>query len=163
MMLSGFHVIDEAYVGIYYTNGILQNELADPGFHFMNPLFTKVESVQITVQTDLVENIPCGTSGGVLVVFEKIEVVNKLQREFVVSTVKNYTGNYDKTWIYDRIHHEINQYCSQHTLHEIYIDKFEQLDEELQVRLQEVLKNWVPGLQILAIRITKPKIPNQIK
>lgn len=106
------------------------------------------------------ENIPCGTSGGVLVVFEKIEVVNKLQREFVVSTVKNYTGNYDKTWIYDRIHHEINQYCSQHTLHEIYIDKFEQLDEELQVRLQEVLKNWVPGLQILAIRITKPKIPN---
>ena len=45
-------------------------------------------------------------------------------------TVKNYTVNYDKTWIYDKIHHEINQFCSKHTLKEVYIDKFDQLDEQ---------------------------------
>lgn len=163
LLIGGFHKIDESSVGIYYINGVLQKSLSEPGFHFMIPFITTVESVQVTVQTDLVENIPCGTSGGVLVFFDKIEVVNKLQREFVYETIKKYTNKYDKIWINDKIHHEINQFCSQHTLQEIYIDKFEILDEELQTRLQSVLQEWIPGLSILAIRITKPRIPVQIK
>jgi len=43
-----------------------------------------------------------------LIYFEKIEVVNRLIRELAIETVKNYTSNYDKIWIYDKIHHEIN-------------------------------------------------------
>ena len=31
-----------------------------------------------TLQTDEVKNIPCGTSGGVVIYFDKIEVVNLL-------------------------------------------------------------------------------------
>ena len=46
-------------------------------------------------------------------------------------TIKNYTVNYDKTWIYDKIHHEINQFCSKNTLQEVFIDKFDELDEKL--------------------------------
>ena len=34
----------------------------------------------------------------------------------VVDTIRNYTGDYDRIWIYDKIHHEINQFCSHHTL-----------------------------------------------
>lgn len=163
ILIGGFHVVDQSCVGIYYSNGVLQETLSEPGFHFMIPFLTRVENIQVTVQTDNVENIPCGTNGGVLVYFDKIEVVNRLQRDLVVDTVRNYTSKYDKIWIDDRIHHEINQFCSQHTLHEIMIEKFEQLDEELQNRLQRVLKVWIPGLHILAIRITKPRIPIQIK
>ena len=37
--------------------------------------------------------------------------------------------HYDKTWIYDKIHHEINQFCSAHTLQEVYIDKFDQVNK----------------------------------
>lgn len=33
---------------------------------------------QTTLQTDEVKNVPCGTSGGVMIYFERIEVVNKL-------------------------------------------------------------------------------------
>jgi len=33
----------------------------------------------VTLQTDTVTNIPCGTAGGVTIVFEKIEVVNKVR------------------------------------------------------------------------------------
>ena len=51
-------------------------------------------------------------------------------------TIKNYTVNYDKTWIFDKIHHEINQFCSKSTLQEVYIDKFEVLDESLQTAIQ---------------------------
>ena len=34
--------------------------------------------------------------------FDKIEVVNRLKREYVYETIKNYTGDYDKIWIYDK-------------------------------------------------------------
>ena len=32
-----------------------------------------------------------------------------MKKEFVYETVKNYTVDYDQTWIFDKIHHEINQ------------------------------------------------------
>ena len=48
--------------------------ITDPGVHVCLPFMTKWQAVQITVQTDLVENIPCGTRGGVVIYFEKIEV-----------------------------------------------------------------------------------------
>lgn len=42
-------------------------------------------------------------------------------------TLRNYGVTYDKTWIYDKIHHEINQFCSGHTLQQVYIDMFDQV------------------------------------
>jgi hypothetical protein len=44
----------------------------------MIPFVTTFRSVQITMQTDEVKNVPCGTSGGVLIHFDRIEVVNML-------------------------------------------------------------------------------------
>jgi len=45
----------------------------------------------------------CGTSGGVLIYFDKIEVVNRLKKDMAWATIKNYTINYDRTWIFDKI------------------------------------------------------------
>ena len=78
-------------------------------------------------------------------------------------TIKNYTINYDKTWIFDKIHHEINQFCSAHTLHEVYISLFDTLDEHLATRLQRDCDNWAPGIEIISVRVTKPKIPDTIR
>lgn len=36
---------------------------------------------QTTLQTDEVKNVPCGTSGGVMIYFDRIEVVNLLARD----------------------------------------------------------------------------------
>lgn len=69
----------------------------------MTPFVTTVENVQVTLQTDKVNNVPCGTSGGVNVIFEQIEVVNRLNKNLAQETVKNYTVNYDKIWIFDKI------------------------------------------------------------
>lgn len=33
---------------------------------------------QVTLQTDEVKNVPCGTSGGVMIYIDRIEVVNIL-------------------------------------------------------------------------------------
>lgn len=138
------------------------SRITSPGFHLKIPFLDHVENVQITVQTDKVTDIPCGTSGGVLIWIDRVEVVNKLKEEHVYGTIKNYSIHYDKIWIYDKIHHEINQFCSSHSLHEVYIEKFHTVDDRLQAALQESCNIWAPGIDIIAIRITKPRIPDSI-
>jgi len=124
----------------------------------MMPGLTRMEQVQVTTQTDEVVNIPCGTRGGVLISFDKVEVVNMLDKSHVISTVRRYGVHYDKLWIFDKLHHTINQvrpiaprtpsprtcrltlcreqWCSGNTLQEVYIDKFEDVDDRIKDSLQ---------------------------
>lgn len=60
------------------------------------------------------------------------------------------------------VSHEINQFCSSHTLQEVLIDNFDQLDESLKEALQAGCKQWAPGIEIIAVRVTKPKVPASI-
>lgn len=156
------HKVDEGNVGIYYSGGALLQTYTEPGYHLKIPYVSTMSQVQVTVQTDAVTDIPCGTSGGVLITFGKIEVVNRLRKDTVLATVKNYTVEYDKLWIFDRVHHEINQFCSSHSLQEVYIDKFDTLDEELQKALEVAISIYAPGIEILSVRVTKPQIPAAI-
>jgi hypothetical protein len=38
-----------------------------------------------------------------MIKFGRIEVVNRLKKEHAWETIKNYSLNYDKTWIFDKI------------------------------------------------------------
>merc|ERR550539_1896033 len=98
-----------------------------------------------------------------MIYFDRIEVVNQLKRKAVHNIVKSYTINYDKTLIFDKVHHELNQFCSSHTLQQVYIDKFDQIDENLQQSLQTSLTIMAPGLTVLNVRVTKPRIPESIR
>merc|ERR1719445_2708048 len=129
----------------------------------MIPFLTLVRNIQTTLQTDEVKNVPCGTSGGVMIYFDRIEVVNVLQNAAVYEIVKNYTADYDKPLIFDKVHHELNQFCSGHTLQEVYIELFDQIDENLKNALQADLLEMAPGLKVHAVRVTKPKIPEAIR
>merc|ERR1719158_2329376 len=129
----------------------------------MLPFLTTVRNIQTTLQTDEVKNVPCGTSGGVMIYFDRIEVVNVLQPGAVFDTVKNYTADYDKPLIFDKVHHELNQFCSGHNLQEVYIELFDQIDENLKASLQRDLTEMAPGLKVLSVRVTKPKIPEAIR
>ena len=160
---SAIHRVPEGHVAVYFRGGALLDRMDGPGFHWCIPLLEHSKYVQTTVQTDKVTDIPCGTSGGTLISFARIEVVNQLQADAVHATVKNYTTEYDKTWIYDKIHHEVNQICSRSTLEEMYISKFEQLDENLRDALQRDIDRYAPGIKIIAIRVTKPTIPAAIR
>ena len=163
LLTGGVHTISEGHVGVYYHGGELSSTITEPGIHLLMPFLTTHFQVQVSVQTDEVRNVPCGTSGGVMIYFDKIEVVNKLRKDSVYETIKNYSLNYDHTWIYDKIHSEINQFCSQHTLQEVFIDLFETLDENLVDALRKDCEKWAPGIEILSIRVTKPRIPVNIK
>merc|ERR1719183_94677 len=129
----------------------------------MLPFLTTVRNIQTTLQTDEVKNVPCGTSGGVMIYFDRIEVVNILSRSAVFDIVRNFTAEYDKPLIFDKVHHEINQFCSSHTLQEVYIDLFDQIDENLQRALQGDIMDLAPGVKILGVRVTKPRIPETVR
>ncbi|CAF1050522.1 unnamed protein product [Adineta steineri] len=159
----GIHQIPEGHVGIYYRGGALLTSMTAPGYHVMMPFITSVKIVQTTLQTDEVKNIPCGTSGGTMIYFDKVEVVNILNRDAVIDIVRNYTVYYDRTLIFDKIHHEVNQFCSVHSLQEVYIDLFSSIDDHLKRTLQVDLNILAPGLYISSVRVTKPKIPEAIR
>jgi len=163
LLSSSLHKIDEGFVGVYYRGGALLKTTSTPGFHMMFPLITSVKAVQITLQTDEIKNVPCGTSGGVVLYFDRIEVVNLLSASSAYDIVKKYSADYDRTLIYNKVHHELNQFCSIHTLQEVYIDLFDQIDENLKIALQDELTLMAPGLIIQAVRVTKPKIPENIR
>lgn len=161
--LSIIHQVPEGHVGVYWRGGALLETITDPGFHLKMPLLTQYEPVQVTLQTDQVRDIPCGTKGGVMINFEKIEVVNRLRKDYVYETLRNYGVQYDNTWIYDKIHHEINQFCSSHSLQQVYIDVFDQIDEKMKDALQVDCTRYAPGIEIISVRVTKPTIPDSIR
>ena len=133
---TALHRVDEGHVAVYYRGGALLQDIAYPGFHMMMPILTSHKTIQTTLQTDEVKDVPCGTSGGVMIYFERIEVVNVLDRGAVYDIVRNFTADYDKPLIFDKVHHELNQFCSAHTLQEVYIDLFDKIDENLKFALQ---------------------------
>ena len=69
-MSSSLHKVDEGHIAVYYMGGALLEGTEEPGWRFKLPLVTSFEMVQITVQTDKVNGVPCGTSGGVLITFD---------------------------------------------------------------------------------------------
>eukprot|EP00285_Hemiselmis_virescens_P018072 CAMPEP_0173386036 /NCGR_PEP_ID=MMETSP1356-20130122/8631_1 /TAXON_ID=77927 ORGANISM="Hemiselmis virescens, Strain PCC157" /NCGR_SAMPLE_ID=MMETSP1356 /ASSEMBLY_ACC=CAM_ASM_000847 /LENGTH=317 /DNA_ID=CAMNT_0014342101 /DNA_START=134 /DNA_END=1087 /DNA_ORIENTATION=- len=163
MVPLSIHKIEEGHVGVYYRGGALLQGYTEAGFNTKMPFITSVSQVQTTIQTDEVVNIPCGTRGGVLLYFDKVEVVNRLAKDHVVDTVRNYGVHYDNVWIFSKLHHEINQFCSQHTLQEVYIEKFDTVDDRIKEALQRDCTEYNTGIEIIAVRVTKPKIPEQIR
>uniref|UniRef100_A0A8C6UA13 Cholesterol 25-hydroxylase like 3 n=1 Tax=Neogobius melanostomus TaxID=47308 RepID=A0A8C6UA13_9GOBI len=145
--------------------GALLTITSGPGFHLMLPFITTYKSVQTTIQTDEVKNVPCGTSGGVMIYFDRIEVVNYLVPSAVFDIVKNFTADYDKALIFNKVHHELNQFCSVHSLQEVYIGLFDQIDENLKLTLQTDLTSMALGssYRYSAVRVTKPNIPESIR
>ena len=79
LLTQGVHRIDEGNMGLYWRGGRLLQRTSGPGFNLKFPLIDHYEQVQVTIQTDHVSQIPCGTSGGVVITFGRVEVVNRLR------------------------------------------------------------------------------------
>lgn len=148
---------------MYWFGGALIDGTSDPGWRWAFPgLYTR-DYVQLSLQTDTVRDIPCGTSTGVIIWFDRIDVVNQLSRSHAHDTIKRYGLHYDRTFVFDKVAHEINQFCSQNTLHEVYITQFSHLDEALAEALQQTCDKFDTGLRVVSIRVTKPRIPDSVR
>ena len=69
MIATTFHQVHEGYIAVYYRGGAILDSISEPGWHVMMPFLTTFHEVQVTVQTDKVNNVPCGTAGGVMIQF----------------------------------------------------------------------------------------------
>ncbi|KAK9915129.1 hypothetical protein WJX75_005056 [Coccomyxa subellipsoidea] len=145
------HSVPEGHVGVYWRGGSLLSRVTEPGLRLKLPFLDLFSPIQVTLQTDKVADIPCGTKG-VMVYFDKVEVVNRLKKEYVLETIRAYGEDYDNLWIFSKIHHEMNQLCSHSTLQDIYIDKFDQIDEILKDALQADCTKYAPGIEIFSVR-----------
>jgi len=163
ILAGGLHQVPEGHVAMYWFGGALTDTMNDPGWHWQFPLVYTRDFVQLTLQTDTVTNVPCGTSTGVIITFDRIDVVNQLDRNKAHSTIKRFGVQYDRTFVFDKIAHRINEICSQATLHEVYISRFSSLDEELASALQETCDKFDTGLSVVSIRVTKPRIPDSVR
>ena len=103
IVVTSFHTVNQGYISVYYRGGAILDTIGEPGWNMMLPFITSFSEVQVTVQTDKVNDVICGTAGGVLITFGQIEVVNRLSKTLALETVRNYTVDYDKTWIFDKI------------------------------------------------------------
>ncbi|KAK3289293.1 hypothetical protein CYMTET_3255 [Cymbomonas tetramitiformis] len=157
------HVVPEGHVGLYFRGGRLLEAVAEPGMYLHLPFITSMIDVLVRVQTDVVRNVPCGTKDGIMSEFERVEVVNALRKDKAHSVVKAYGADYDVVWIHDKIHHEINKFCSNKTLREVYVDDFAALGEVLEFALQTDLDIHANGVSVIAVRTTKPTIPDSIR
>ena len=58
LISGGIHKIEEGHIGVYWRGGALIEGFTEPGYHLMLPLVTSYANIQVSVQTDRVENIP---------------------------------------------------------------------------------------------------------
>ena len=159
----GFHHVPESHVGIYWRLGILTDRMTEPGFHYHLPILgSRYAQIPLSFQTTVVTDVLCGTAGGVEVSFSRVEIVWRLQRGDILETVRKYGLDFRKTWIDNTVPAFMNEICSKHQLADIYIRKFDQMDDMLSGMLQKYLHEWVPGIEIITLRLTKPTIPMSI-
>eukprot|EP00752_Nemacystus_decipiens_P014764 g13145.t1 len=163
-LLSPFavQVVGEGSVGVLRFGGRVLDKTKDPGFHFVLPYFYELAEVPVNVRTTEMKDVPCGTSGGVLVNFPTVEVVHRLHPASVVSTIKAFE-DYEQAWLVPRVKHDVNKLCARMSLTETFTSSFDQLDEMIVANLKENVSMWVPGLMIIAARVAKPVIPPQLQ
>jgi len=58
LISGGVHKIEEGHIGLYWRGGALMPGSTEPGYHLMLPIVTSYANIQVSVQTDRVENIP---------------------------------------------------------------------------------------------------------
>ena len=124
MALVGWLIVSipQGSIGLTKTLGVLSPEIMQPGIHLAIPAVQQVYTVKTTVETHTIKNIPCGTSTGVLLRFEKVEVVSKLKVELAYETVKNYSSSYNEMFIEDKVHYLVNKFCSKYSVRQVSVD-----------------------------------------
>jgi regulator of protease activity HflC (stomatin/prohibitin superfamily) len=154
--------IPTGFVGVVHRFGKTQQDLKYPGLNFYNAWTSSVKLVEIKPQTDSVQRVDCISKEGVALVFESIEVGNKLPATSVVGVIENFGFDYDKYLVTDLVRHQINVICSSMTYQDIFIDKFDELDDQLRMFIQLENEKQKTGLEIMFVRLTKPQLPRSL-
>jgi len=156
--------IKEGHVGIVNYQGSIVNRLIMPGAYWYEPYGTK-EIIEIKlVDEDIVKNVQCITSEGILLKFPAIKVRNQIAVSDILDTVRRYGIKYDESHIYQRVQSEMLDICSQLTAPEIMFTLYDRINELLLNSLIVENKRFKTNLLIQSVIITdKPIAPKAIQ
>ena len=161
---SLYTFVPTGFVGVRYVWKRLDIEtgVLEPGFHFYNPISTSILLVETRPQTDIVSNIVCGTSDGVPITIDKVEIGNQLAVDKVLDTIGKYGQDYDKYLVHNFVVHKITERCSQTSAHKFVIEEFNLIDNNLQNDIQAENNALNTGVSVRFVRLTKPKFPPEM-
>lgn len=159
-----YHSVEQGYVGVYHSFGRIQDTLSAPGLHFKFP-WTRFTHVQITQQSDYIGAqyaIRCNTGDGVVADFRNIRIINQLHPEGVVDVVSKFGADYDRPLILDHGAHKLCEVVSKMSLHEVFVTRYDELDDVLCDALQKHVSKYTDKLEVIGANVPKPSIPQEI-
>ena len=147
--------IEDGYVGVYYKNGELQEELLNPGY--------KLVTILVRPEETILEDVEATTRDGVEITFEGVGVLSRVAKQKVTKIINKYGTDFKKILLYNTIKEELRNFCANKTLDEIYNVKFLEIALAVKEEVNDaILRLGDGGLEILNLALRKPKIPEDI-
>ena len=159
-----YYKVDEGYRGLVSYQGKYDETLylpGDAGFTRPNiwPVYVRIDYVEVRPQEDSAKRVQCGAKDGSIHWIDSVEIGNTLNPDYVYSTIKKYGLDYDQKLIMNKVRHQTNVICSKLDTYDIFVTKFDQLDDMLLKFLQDEQDRLDTGITIDYVRLTKPKLP----
>lgn len=151
-----YRITPSRHVTIFTRMGKVLDGYYEPGVRLQNYLFTSADDILVEEQQDIVPNVECGTKDGITLIFPQIAVHNQLPKEKVHATFKRYGAEYDQLTIFKNVRFFVGQICADLTAEEVYLTKYNSLDEKLQNELILYQEKMETGIEILKVKFYKP-------
>ena len=157
-----FTSVPSGYRGVYRWMGAIQPGLIN-GTAFYNPLTSSITHVKVIQDTDILHNVKCVSKEGVNIEVPSIEIANKINPDYLLSTIQEYGFDYDTKLVLNPLAQRMRELCASRTVDEIEIHDFHKLDNLLQEDIQKQVDAVDSGITIDWVRITNVVIPDAIK
>lgn len=157
-----FTSVPSGYRGVYIWMGRIQPQLVN-GTSFYNPFFSDIKHVKVIQDTDILHNVKCVSKEGVNIEVPSIEIANRINPDYLISTIESYGFDYDTKLVLNPLGQRMRELCAARTVDAIEIHDFHELDNLLLEDIQKQVDDINSGITIDWVRITNVLIPNEIK
>lgn len=163
IVAGSIHKVNEGNVGIYFKHGALLDHFSLPGIHLKAPFVTDVREVSVRPETDTLPDFNTVTKDGIQNTFFEVQVISDVSMHQIVALIRKFGMDYKQALVFDRIKEELRIFCANHTVDEVYNEKFLDIVQAVKTRTEEKIKRLgMDGIKILNLVIPKPDIPPDI-
>lgn len=148
------HTLIKVILGQYVEQG-----------HTMITTFPYSDAIAIKFVEDIdtKENLACTSIEGISISYKEIQIGNEINESKVLSTVRRFGLNYDKTKITDVIEKFLQEICRKYTYTDLEIAKTFEVQTLLRDKLQNEHIKLDTGVNITFIRMSNANIPKTLQ
>ena len=163
-VIAAIHRVEEGSVGVYFKNGALLDDVSPPGLHWAQPFVTDVRQIRVRPESHRINPLICTTKDGVKNVFRDVEVISSIDPKRIVYLVQKFGVHMKTLLVYDRISEAIQLFCSNSSIDDVYIGKFLDIIDFVDVTLKKSLARFAPdgAIRVWNVFLPKPDVPPAI-